>query len=119
MDVNETARQESFNSPDRKKIPQSRLSVDTSEPEKRNVVTFLDDETASQRFEDAETRRQMAQYRQTYGTENASDVDFRIFKSLSLNYGPEQQAVYSREMAQGAAACCPNGCCEGVFIEVH
>ena len=40
-----------------------------------------------------------------------SDIDNQIFKSL--NYGPEQQAVYSREMAQGAAACCPNGCCEG------
>jgi len=29
-----------------------------------------------------------------------------------LNYGPEQQAVYTREFAQGAAGCCPNGCCE-------
>ena len=37
--------------------------------------------------------------------------DIDVF--TSLNYGPEQQAVYSREMAQGAAACCPNGCCEG------
>mmetsp|Transcript_6615 Transcript_6615/g.12917 ORF Transcript_6615/g.12917 Transcript_6615/m.12917 type:complete len:380 (-) Transcript_6615:69-1208(-) len=27
-------------------------------------------------------------------------------------HGPEQSAVYSREMAQGAAACCPNGCGE-------
>lgn len=43
--------------------------------------------------------------------ENPTDADYRIFESL--NYGPEQQAVYSREMAQGAAACCPKGCCEG------
>lgn len=46
----------------------------------------------------------------TVGRET-SDIDYHIFKSL--NYGPEQQAVYSREMAQGAAACCPNGFCEG------
>jgi len=31
----------------------------------------------------------------------------------ALSYGPEQTAVYSREFAQGAAACCPNGCREG------
>jgi hypothetical protein len=53
----------------------------------------------------------VSQYRQTYGQSEASDLDYRIFRSL--NYGPEQQAVYSREMAQGAAACCPHGCCEG------
>jgi hypothetical protein len=62
-------------------------------------VAFLDDETSigSQN------------YREAYGaTKNIADVDFAIFKSL--NYGPEQQSVYSREMAQGVAACCPNGC---------
>ena len=31
---------------------------------------------------------------------------------LFLQYGPEQFAVYSREFAQSAAACCPNGCGE-------
>lgn len=30
----------------------------------------------------------------------------------AMNYGPEQTAVYSREFAQGASACCPNGCAE-------
>lgn len=65
-------------------------------------VAFLDDET---------TPPGSPHYREAYGTaENTADVDFVIFKSL--NYGPEQQAVYSREMAQGAAACCPNGCGE-------
>ena len=78
-------------------------------PQDRPKVTFLDDETASSRFQDAETKRQISQYRQTY--DESSDLDYRIFRSL--NYGPEQQAVYSREMAQGAAACCPHGCCEG------
>ncbi len=64
-------------------------------------VCFLDDETSTG----------SQNYREAYGTnENTADVDFAIFKSL--NYGPEQQAVYSREMAQGAAACCPNGCGE-------
>ena len=80
-------------------------------PQDRPRVTFLDDDTASSRFQDAETKRQVSQYRQTYGQSEASDLDYRIFRDL--NYGPEQQAVYSREMAQGAAACCPHGCCEG------
>jgi hypothetical protein len=81
-------------------------------PQSRPRVTFLDDETASNRFQDAELNRQISQYREAYGSsEGPSDLDFKIFRSL--NYGPEQQAVYSREMAQGAAACCPNGCCEG------
>ena len=78
----------------------------------KTKVTFLDEETAAYRFQDLEANRQAAQYRQTYGeSQNPSDIDARIFRSL--NIGPEQQAVYSREMAQGAAACCPNGCCEG------
>lgn len=81
-------------------------------PEAKPKVTFLDEETAAYRFQDFETNRQAAQYRQTYGdAENPSDMEANIFRSL--NIGPEQQAVYSREMAQGAAACCPNGCCEG------
>eukprot|EP00985_Skeletonema_marinoi_P030547 scaffold32567_cov143-Skeletonema_marinoi.AAC.7 len=81
-------------------------------PASKPKVTFLDEETAADRFQDLETNRQAAQYRQTYGeAQNPSDYETRIFQSL--NIGPEQQAVYSREMAQGAAACCPNGCCEG------
>lgn len=32
---------------------------------------------------------------------------------LSDNFSPEQTAAYSREFHQSAAACCPNGCCEG------
>jgi hypothetical protein len=31
----------------------------------------------------------------------------------AMNFGPEQTAVYSREFAQAAASCCPNGCFEG------
>lgn len=86
--------------------------VDSGTPNSKPRVTFLDEETAAHRFQDLEANRQAAQYRQTYGEQqNPSEIDTRIFRSL--NYGPEQQAVYSREMAQGAAACCPNGCCEG------
>lgn len=80
-------------------------------PQDRPRVTFIDDETAMNRFEDAETKCQISQYLKRYGQSEATDLDYRIFRSL--NYGPEQQAVYSREMAQGAAACCPNGCGEG------
>jgi hypothetical protein len=31
----------------------------------------------------------------------------------SFDFGPEQTAMYSREFAQGASNCCPNGCFEG------
>lgn len=30
----------------------------------------------------------------------------------SLELGPEQTSVYSREVTRGAAGCCPHGCCE-------
>jgi len=98
--------------PSRSMTSQSRHSDIDEDSDQCAKVTFLDDETAASRLQDAEIRRQVGQYRQNFGVpESTSEVDIRIFKSL--NYGPEQQAVYSREMAQGAAACCPNGCCEG------
>ena len=31
-------------------------------------------------------------------------------------FGPEQYAIYSREYAQAAAPCCPNGCCENAIL---
>lgn len=33
------------------------------------------------------------------------------------HFGPEQTAIYSREFAQSAAACCPNGCWEGAILD--
>ncbi len=87
----------------------------------RTKVTFLDDSfpTSPPGYQEGEDNREhqhqtkMTQHLGGMGkrSENSSDVGYLIFRSL--NYGPEQQAVYSREMAQGAAACCPNGCCEG------
>jgi hypothetical protein len=92
--------------------PDSDATLGSGSPQSKPRVTFLDEETAAFRLQDLEANRQAAQYRHAYGeAQNPSDIDTRIFRSL--NYGPEQQAVYSREMAQGAAACCPNGCCEG------
>ena len=40
------------------------------------------------------------------------DDGVQTLMDQALSYGPEQTAVYSREFAQGAAACCPNGCRE-------
>jgi hypothetical protein len=40
------------------------------------------------------------------------DDGIRTLMDQALSYGPEQTAVYSREFAQGAAACCPHGCRE-------
>jgi hypothetical protein len=54
-------------------------------------------------------------YKDVFGADIDADGGVELEKSLimhALEYGPEQTAVYSREFAQGAAACCPNGCRE-------
>ena len=48
--------------------------------------------------------------RQVFGYSDNLQVEETLFEAL--NYGPEQSAVYSRELAQGAFACCPFGCNE-------
>jgi Calcium-dependent channel, 7TM region, putative phosphate len=51
-------------------------------------------------------------YRDVLGSSYDGDVDQNnLF--LSFEFGPEQTAVYSRELAQSAAVCCPHGCFEG------
>ena len=45
-------------------------------------------------------------YRSVLGVDHGSGL-------ISYDFGPEQTAMYSREFAQGASNCCPNGCCEG------
>ena len=44
---------------------------------------------------------------------NNDDEDDEDAYIASLQFGPEQTAVYSREFAAAAAPCCPNGCMEG------
>jgi hypothetical protein len=54
-------------------------------------------------------------YKDVFGADIDADGGLELEKTLimhALEYGPEQTAVYSREFAQGAAACCPNGCRE-------
>lgn len=50
-------------------------------------------------------------FREVLGSTADEEVEAKFL--LSFDYGPEQFAVYSREFAQSAAACCPNGCREG------
>jgi hypothetical protein len=49
-------------------------------------------------------------YRQVLGSALGNEHDTHIYDSLE--FGPEQAAVYAREFAQSAAPCCPNGCNE-------
>lgn len=49
-------------------------------------------------------------YKQVLGTALGTEHDTHIYDSLE--FGPEQAAVYAREFAQSAAPCCPNGCHE-------
>ena len=45
------------------------------------------------------------------------ETEEELLKALLVNqFGPEQTAIYSREVAQSAAACCPNGCWEGAVL---
>lgn len=45
-------------------------------------------------------------YRKVLGFDHGSGLGV-------YDFGPEQTAMYSREFAQGASTCCPNGCFEG------
>mmetsp|Transcript_1760 Transcript_1760/g.2442 ORF Transcript_1760/g.2442 Transcript_1760/m.2442 type:complete len:1420 (-) Transcript_1760:1101-5360(-) len=57
-----------------------------------------------------DAERRMAYYRSVFGASDDEDVERHLYQAL--DYGPEQSAQYSREAAQGAASCCPNGCGE-------
>lgn len=58
-----------------------------------------------------ELSRNRDYYREVLGSIAVGEEESHIFEALS--FGPEQTAVYSREFAQAAAPCCPNGCFEG------
>jgi len=53
-------------------------------------------------------QEQQRYYREVFSTYQDEAEDLFLNPEL----GPEQAAVYSRELAQSAAQCCPNGCCE-------
>ena len=58
---------------------------------------------------DESTRRR--QYtKEVLGSITDEDVESLFLQSLQM--GPEQTAVYSREIARSVANCCPHGCCE-------
>ena len=50
-------------------------------------------------------------------TEQQQQQEEELLQALLEHpFGPEQTAIYSREVAQSAAACCPNGCWEGAVL---
>jgi hypothetical protein len=61
----------------------------------------------------ADSSRNKEYYMQVLGAsiDEGDEEGRHIFEAM--NFGPEQTAVYSREFAQAAASCCPNGCFEG------
>jgi hypothetical protein len=61
----------------------------------------------------ADSSRNKEYYRHVLGAslDEGDEEGRQIFEAMS--FGPEQTAVYSREFAQAAASCCPNGCFEG------
>jgi hypothetical protein len=61
----------------------------------------------------ADSTRNKEYYRQVLGAsiDEGDEEGRHIFEAM--DFGPEQTAVYSREFAQAAASCCPNGCFEG------
>ena len=62
-----------------------------------------------------EVQHRINYYKDVFGVNFDAENEVTLNDTLlmyALEYGPEQTAVYSREFAQGAAACCPNGCRE-------
>ena len=90
---------------------------------------YLDDDypgaglTSQERDEYAEIQRRIKYYSNVFGKDfdhiayETNDVaNPRKFENSLMGqllaYGPEQTSVYAREVARGAATCCPNGCRE-------
>lgn len=55
--------------------------------------------------------------REVFGSAMDDDVEELLMEAL--DFGPEQTAVYSRELAQSASPCCPNGCFEGAVVQAR
>jgi len=68
------------------------------------------DETVTPRPIYSELSKRKAYFRQVLGTSVTHDLDSQVYETVT--FGPEQASIYSREFAQAAAACCPNGCRE-------
>ena len=60
-----------------------------------------------------ESMQNLDYYKEVFSTFYCSEQNKMLLSNVSEQQGPEQTAVYSRELAQSAAACCPNGCFEG------
>ena len=54
--------------------------------------------------------KRQSYFRQIFGSTMQLELEKDVAQALAL--GPEQAAVYSRELAQSAAPCCPVGCRE-------
>lgn len=64
--------------------------------------------------EDKRLQQRIDYYNDVFGSKIDDESELQNTLLVhALSYGPEQTAVYSREFAQGAAGCCPNGCREG------
>jgi len=97
---------------DRKELPQS-----TDSPLPLSTVLSSGDalsqpRSASEIYKDTDANHEY--YRHVFGSGYGDAADESgVFQSSYEFGGPEQTAVYSREFAQSAAACCPHGCGEG------
>ena len=67
-----------------------------------------DNDNMEKANQDVERLKQF--YRIVFGDSDNEDVENLLFNAY--NSGPEQSVAYTRQSAQNAAACCPNGCHE-------
>ena len=81
-----------------------------SNPKIENVNVNLSMEESAMMENSILAKRISEQCINELGGNDVEEVEDFIFQAL--NFGPEQQAVYSREVAQSAANCCPFGCFE-------
>eukprot|EP00586_Coscinodiscus_wailesii_P007726 CAMPEP_0172520824 /NCGR_PEP_ID=MMETSP1066-20121228/292223_1 /TAXON_ID=671091 /ORGANISM="Coscinodiscus wailesii, Strain CCMP2513" /LENGTH=1048 /DNA_ID=CAMNT_0013303637 /DNA_START=568 /DNA_END=3711 /DNA_ORIENTATION=- len=81
------------------------------DPESCRNLQVDSDDVENQHDASSSRDNRLSYFSEVFGDMYNEEVESRLFEML--DYGPEQTAVYSRESAQGAANCCPNGCCEG------
>jgi hypothetical protein len=94
-------------SDDQHEIPQRTYRSDDEEVSQRNASSRSSDRSRSIY---CDSIRNKTYFREVLASTNDEEVEANFL--LSFNFGPEQFAVYSREFAQSAVACCPNGCGE-------
>ncbi len=109
-----------FGKADGQSPPKNKIEVETPLPNGNEPVIPYGDQEENDLLsgdkdleEEKKLQMRIEYYNDVFGSKIDDENELQNTLLIhALSYGPEQTAVYSREFAQGAAACCPNGCRE-------